>query len=153
MSCRIAAVSATSIETLALLHRAAFPEDPWDAGALAAILAIPGSFAHAAYLDETPAGLLLARDIGGECEILTLGVVPERRRLGIGGALLQAALDDARGRGLPSAVLEVAADNAAARALYARVGFVPVGRRAHYYHRRGGCIDALILRAWLAAST
>jgi ribosomal-protein-alanine N-acetyltransferase len=153
VNCRIEPAGAAAVEPLALLHRAAFPEEPWEAGAVASILAIPGSFARVGFVDDTAAGLVLARDLGGECEILALGVAPEYRRRGMGGALLQAALDEARRRGLPAAVLEVAADNKAARRLYARAGFVPVGRRAHYYRSAGGGVDALILRASLTAST
>ena len=153
MTCRIEPVSRVALEPLALLHAAAFPEDPWSAGALAAIFAIPGSFGYVAWADKTPAGFVLARDLGGECEILSLGVVPDQRRRSIGQALLQAALDEARRRGLRSAVLEVAVDNALARALYTRAGFLASGRRAHYYRRRRGSADALIMRAPLGAAT
>jgi [ribosomal protein S18]-alanine N-acetyltransferase len=153
VTCRISPISPATAEPLAFLHRAAFPEEPWDAGALAAILAIPGSFGLIASAGDEPAGFLLARDLGSECEILSLGVLPERRRRGIGGALLQAALDEARQRDLTSAVLEVAADNAAAQAVYTRAGFVRVGYRARYYKRRGGFVNALIMSAHLVAST
>ena len=43
--------------------------------------------------------------------------------------------------------LEVATGNAAALALYARAGFVEVGRRRRYY---ADLADALVLRARLA---
>jgi [ribosomal protein S18]-alanine N-acetyltransferase len=153
VTCRVEPLSSAAIEPLARLHRAAFPEEPWEAGALATILAIPGSFGHIAWAEGAPAGLVLARDLGGECEILSLGVVPERRRCGIGRALLQAVIDEARRRGLTSAVLEVAVDNPGAQTLYLRAGFDRVGLRAGYYWRRSGPVDALVLRARFSAST
>ncbi|HZT87059.1 MAG TPA: GNAT family N-acetyltransferase [Stellaceae bacterium] len=138
---------------LAILHRAAFPEDPWDRKALEIILRIPGAFGFIGWSEEGPAGFALAQDLGGECEILSLGVLPNRRRRGVGVRLLAAVLNEARRRGHASAVLEVAADNAAAYSLYLRTGFVEVGRRRDYYRRRGGSIDALIMRVQIAPST
>ena len=43
-------------------------------------------------------------------------------------------------------VLEVAVDNAPAEDLYRAAGFVAVGRRARYYSRPDGRVDAVILR-------
>ncbi len=93
-----------------------------------------------------PVGFALARDLGGECEILTLGVLPACRRRGVGRALLRAILNRARRQSIPSIVLEVAADNAAARRLYGAAGFVAVGRRPRYYRRDDETVDALLLR-------
>jgi ribosomal-protein-alanine N-acetyltransferase len=145
----IVPVDAGAAAPLAVLHIAAFPAEGWDERALATILALPDCFGRIAIDENEAAGFVLARDLGGECEILTLGVVPERRRRGIGRALLQAALAEARRRGNTSAVLEVAEENQAAQALYRRVGFVHVGNRPNYY-RRGG--EALVLRADLAST-
>jgi ribosomal-protein-alanine N-acetyltransferase len=128
------------------LHRACFPDDPWEAGALGRIMALSGGFGWLAWEGRTPAGFILVRDLGSECEILSLGVAPRWRRCGIAQALLATAIAEARRRGLPSLVLEVAIDNDAASALYSSAGFVPVGRRARYYRRPDGRVDALILR-------
>lgn len=131
---------------LAILHRACFPDDPWEAGALARIMALSGGFGWLAWEDCKPAGFILVRDLGNECEILSLGVAPYWRRRGIAKELLGAAIGEAQNRELLSLVLEVAVDNDAARDLYHAAGFVTVGRRARYYARPDGRIDALILR-------
>jgi ribosomal-protein-alanine N-acetyltransferase len=55
------------------------------------------------------------------------------RRRGLGRALLDAAIVEARARGARTMFLEVAAGNAAGRALYAGAGFVESGRRVRYY--------------------
>lgn len=143
---RIASLPLYAAEPLALLHRACFPDDPWDAAAMARVLSLAGCFGYLAWEDDAPTGFVLARDLGDECEILSLGVVPARRGRGIGARLLQAGLAEAQRRGIASAVLEVAADNSAARRLYARLGFVQVGYRPRYYRRADGTADALILR-------
>lgn len=137
---------AGSAEPLALLHRACFPEDPWDAPALERVLALAGTFGFCAWQADLPVGFMLARDLGGEFEILSLGVIPECRRGGVARALLQTVFAAAERRRSGSVVLEVAADNTAARQLYAGLGFQPVGRRPRYYTRISGYADALILR-------
>jgi ribosomal-protein-alanine N-acetyltransferase len=151
MTYRIEPIPAGSAVPLALLHRACFPEDPWDAAALERVMALAGGFGFCAWRTDTPAGFVLARDLGGEVEILSLGVLPETRRQGIGRALLRAVFAEAERRGGGSIVLEVAAENAAARALYAGLGFLSVGRRPRYYSRPAGVIDALILRCMITA--
>ena len=88
--------------------------------------------------------MILARVAADEAEILTLAVHPERRRHGLGSALLGAAVDRAIASGARSMFLEVAVTNKAARALYAAHGFVEAGLRRRYY---SDGTDALILRS------
>jgi [ribosomal protein S18]-alanine N-acetyltransferase len=133
-------------ETLALLHSACFPDDPWQASAMARLIALTGSFGWIAREGGTATGFILVRDLGNECEILSVGVLPRWRRQGIARKLLAAAIGETRERALPSLVLEVATDNRAAGALYAALGFVAVGRRPRYYRRPDGRADAMILR-------
>lgn len=89
-----------------------------------------------------PVGFLLARRAGDELHVLLMAVAPEWRRHGGGGALLEAALAAARAARLAVVHLEVRAGNAAALALYARHGFLAVGRRPRYYEGRE---DAVLL--------
>ncbi|HEY1260846.1 MAG TPA: GNAT family N-acetyltransferase [Stellaceae bacterium] len=158
MSWRIAPITGGSRELLlatplSMLHRACFPEDPWDIRAMTDILRLPGCFGAVAWSIAEPVGFALALALGEESEILALGVVPARRRAGIGAALLEAICDAARRCDARSVVLEVAADNTGARALYAGRGFVPIGRRPDYYRRGQLPIDALVLRLDLFASS
>lgn len=140
---------AFELDSLAELHAACFP-DPWDAEALAAVLAMPGAFAFIAAKgdsagDGAAAGFVIARAIAGEAEILSLGVRPSERRRGLGRRLLARGSAEAALRGTGRLFLEVAADNLAARALYLGAGFAQIGRRANYYHRPGGGVAALVL--------
>lgn len=135
---------------LSLLHRACFPEDGWPPWTIAEIMAMAGFFGRIAWEGDAPVGLGLALGLGGECEILSLGVAAERRRLGTGSALLAAIREEAARRGARSLFLEVAVDNIAGRALYAAGGFVQIGRRANYYRRVSGLVDALVLRLLLS---
>jgi RimJ/RimL family protein N-acetyltransferase len=60
------------------------------------------------------------------------------RGRGVGSALVQAAIDWARGQGLHKLCLEVFAHNTAAIALYRKHGFVEEGRRKKQYRRASG---------------
>jgi ribosomal-protein-alanine N-acetyltransferase len=146
---RLEAVSGEAAGALAaplsMLHRRCFPEEPWEPQAMAQIMAMAGFFGYVAWEDDEPVGFALALDLGGECEILALGVVPGRRRAGTGSALLAAICEEASRRGGNRVFLEVAADNAAARALYAVGSFAQIGRRRNYYRRPEGPVDALVL--------
>lgn len=125
---------------LAAIHAEAF-DAPWSAAALAELLASPGVVAAAE--DD---GFILIRVVADEAEILTLAVRPTARRAGLGARLVEAATVRAAALGAERMFLEVAESNAAARALYARSGFVEMGRRRGYYaHTDGRREDALTL--------
>lgn len=153
MNRRIEPIPETAIEALAILHRACFPDDPWEAPALGRIMALSGGFGWLAWEEEEPAGFILVRDLGNECEVLSLGVAPRWRRRGVAQELMRRAVAEAGRRGLPSVVLEVAVDNDAASDLYTALGFATVGRRPRYYKRPDGRADALILRLALPRPT
>lgn len=125
---------------MALLHGRAFAaRERWGAGAIGLQLCLPGAFGWIA-----PAGgMILARVVADEAEVLTLAVDPAVQRHGLGRALLGQALATARQRGAAAMFLEVASGNEPARALYAAVGFVTVGCRRGYYPNGS---DALVLR-------
>lgn len=136
---------AGSAPLLAELHRLAFPAgEAWGPEAIAVMLALPGSFALCAAADggADPAGFVLVRAVADEAEILTLAVLPEQRRQGIGAALLRGAIGEAAARGARTLFLEVSEANRAARALYAAAGFAGRGRRRRYYADGS---DALVL--------
>ncbi|MFZ9199513.1 MAG: ribosomal protein S18-alanine N-acetyltransferase [Paracoccaceae bacterium] len=127
---------------MAALHARSFTTPrPWSEAEIDALLASPLVFAL-----TRPGAFLLGRVVAGEAELLTIAVHPDQRRAGLGGALVDAFVTEARARGGESAFLEVAASNTAARALYANCGFAPAGRRRGYYHRPDGTSeDALVL--------
>jgi [ribosomal protein S18]-alanine N-acetyltransferase len=150
MSCQITPLPAGAALPLAAMHSACFPEEPWNAAVMDRLQALSGVFGFLAWCGDTPSGFVLARDLGDEVEVLSLGVLPVWRRRGVGRALLDAVIADAGRRGCASVVLEVAAGNPAARALYAGNGFVRVGRRPGYYRHSGEQSDGLILRRAVA---
>ena len=90
-------------------------------------------------------GFSLQRIVAGDGELLLLAVDPKHRRRGIGRALLQQFIEQARHEGTSRVHLEVRDGNPAV-VMYRTAGFKAVGRRRKYYHgRTGGEFDALTL--------
>jgi [ribosomal protein S18]-alanine N-acetyltransferase len=127
---------------LAAVHASCFTlPRPWSASEFAALLDSP----HVFVVSESN-GFVMGRAVAGEAELLTIAVMPEARRQGTGGRLVDAFLTQARALGAETAFLEVAAGNAAALALYERTGFARSGLRKGYYRGPDGQTDdALVL--------
>jgi ribosomal-protein-alanine N-acetyltransferase len=132
---------------MAAVHAASFAE-PWDARAIAEVLASPGAFGLLVREPEDGAalGFALGRTMADEAELLTLAVAPPARRKGLARALVSALAAAAETAGATSLFLEVAHDNTPALALYAALGFQQMARRPGYYSRADGPADALVLR-------
>lgn len=135
---------------MAAIHREVFADGtesawgtPWGAEAFGAQLGLPGALG---FIDPEGA-VLLARVLCPEAEVLTLAVVRQARRRGLGIALVSLAMREAAAAGAKRIVLEVGVSNAPARALYEKVGFCRVGLRRGYYADRS---DALLLAADLS---
>lgn len=68
-----------------------------------------------------------------ECQINKIAVMPEKRKIGIGKAILNHVIELTRDMGVKSWYLEVRESNTAAQALYRSAGFSSVGTRKNYY--------------------
>ena len=93
------------------------------------------------------AGYIVARETAGELHINNVAVRAEYRRRGIGSALLNRVLDEARRRKANAAFLEVRSANLAAQTLYEKSGFKAIARRADYYSepREDAVVMTLVL--------
>lgn len=159
----ISALVPGDVEVVARIHASCFDE-AWDAPTIRKVSAMPGAFGLVARADSADqgdaadrggaiTGFALARVAGGECELLSIGVAPDRRGQGIGGGLLDAALVRACAINAARFYLEVAEDNADAIRLYEARGMVPVGRQPDYYRLKNGRrAAALTMRCDLPAS-
>ena len=143
----IEAVGADAAELLGHLHARAFAK-PWSMAEIAKLMENPAVFAVVSRASE-PQGFAMAWAAAGDAELLTVAVIPEARRKGVGASLVSAASVTALVRGSASMHLEVAEDNHAARALYAKLGYEEAGRRHAYYAGEGGFVDAIVMKRTL----
>lgn len=117
---------------------------PWSEKSVAGELENPLSLWLVAMEGENLAGYVGSQTVMDETDMMNLAVAPQFRRQGVGEALVSALVASLKERGSRCLTLEVRDSNEAARALYAKLGFVEIGRRRGYY--RDPREDALILR-------
>ena len=139
----------SDVAALAAIERRCF-SDPWSVQGIEETIQYETTIALIAESGVQVAGYLMARVSGEEGDILNLAVVPEYRRKGIAGRLLERGLAVLAEAGVREAYLEVRESNGAALALYGGKGFKPVAVRPHYY--RSPLEDALVLRSPIAPS-
>jgi len=92
--------------------------------------------------------VVVDRDRQGQGHVITIDVLPEERRSGLGSRLMAAAEERLRALGCSVVILETAVDNAAAIAFYKRHGYTVIQTIPRYYL---DSIDALVLSKDLTA--
>jgi ribosomal-protein-alanine N-acetyltransferase len=88
-----------------------------------------------------------------EGELLTIGVVADQQRKGLGRMMLNKVLGIARDKNMKRVFLEVRQSNVAAIALYLSAGFREIGVRRGYYQNAGASEDALLMRCELTGES
>ncbi|WP_426109634.1 ribosomal protein S18-alanine N-acetyltransferase [Massilia sp. PWRC2] len=92
-------------------------------------------------------GYFLLMGVLDEAHLLNVSVAAPRQGQGIGRYLLGKVGACARGLGAHSVLLEVRPSNQRALAVYARHGFVEIGRRKNYYPAHDGLREeAIVMR-------
>jgi ribosomal-protein-alanine N-acetyltransferase len=122
------------------IERRAFTT-PWSLAMFVLELSKPSGICLAAEVERELVGYLVCSRYDTVWHLMNIAVEPDRRRRGIGSALLQALLervgDDAQ------VTLEVRRSNQGAVVLYEQFGFRSVGVRRRYYADNGE--DAVIM--------
>jgi [ribosomal protein S18]-alanine N-acetyltransferase len=151
---RLRGVKRTDLDALFAIDRECFrPGIAYTRAHLRYYLCHPHSISILAEDDETKAivGFAIAESYLEEGSpighIITIDILPQNRRQGIGRLLIDAILAQLSAVGASIARLEVAADNAVARAFYRELGFKRTGRIPGYYMGR---LDALVMEKSLA---
>ncbi|MFS8036280.1 GNAT family N-acetyltransferase [Xanthobacter sp. AM11] len=137
--------AARDIPHLAAIHARAFARG-WGADEFERLLSERHVRAHVACEGprRPPSGFILSHVVVPEAEVLTIAVVTDRRRRGLGRALLAHHLARLAAEGVSTSFLEVEEGNAPALSLYRSLGYRESGRRRGYYG--AGSTDALMLR-------
>jgi ribosomal-protein-alanine N-acetyltransferase len=148
-SIRLATARVADLAAVMRVMDAAFaPEygEAWSGAQLLTLFALPSARVCVAWDGEQPCGFSAARMAGPESELLLLAVDPACRGRGIGALLMRDWQVWATALGADEYFLEMRADNDAVH-LYARAGFLEVGRRSAYYRGNDGIMrDAITMR-------
>lgn len=143
-------VTLEASKELSHIHKQCFDQG-WEEASINSLLATPGTVALLAIDNEVsgraPCGFTLLRSSGDELEILTLAVLPQKRRRKVGSVLMNAIRDHAREEGIPKIFIEYEDGNDAAANLYKSAGYDCTGRRKNYYRHNDGTVnDAITAR-------
>jgi [ribosomal protein S18]-alanine N-acetyltransferase len=141
-------------ERLYAIDQACYPRGiAYSRSTLREFLSMPGADCLVARAGESAesevAGFIIAESAGADAHIITIDVLEEYRRAGVGTALLRAIEQRLAARGARRVELETATSNAAGVAFWERHGYRKTGVLRGYYLGR---LDAWKMRKQLAAS-
>ncbi len=125
---------------------------PWSRKTLASCLEAPYWGESVVGAEACVVGFFLFQQILDEVTLMNICVRPSGQGRGIGRAMLERGLRQARARGANHCFLEVRAGNTAAIGLYRALGFVEAGRRKGYYPAQDGREDAVLMSLALGES-
>lgn len=133
-ACSIEPMQSADLAAVAQIERDSF-SDPWTPANFSEGLNWEQSFFRVARQDGEVVGYLCTLIAAGEMHIANVAVGESRRGLGIGRALVEEGLNEARRRGCLAVWLDVRQSNRQARALYEQLGFRRVLVRQKYYRK------------------
>jgi ribosomal protein S18 acetylase RimI-like enzyme len=151
---RIREFDKADFDTLWRIDQACFdPKLAYSRPEMAFYMRRPGSFTLVAEAEGNPGsgilGFIVAETRRKSGHIITIDVVAEARRAGVGSALLRAAEDRLLRAGAVAVALETPVNNAAAIHFYKQKGYFVEKTVAGYY---SGQMDALVMTKDLARS-
>ena len=114
-------------QKLSNLHKKCFPKKPWSADDFRDLKQ------SGCEIIMSENGFIVYRIAVDEAEVITIGVNPEKRRLGIASAMIRIIEKNLKNQGVKKIFLEVASNNIPAQKLYENCGFKTVGLRPKYY--------------------
>lgn len=135
-------IEPSDLDEIMVIEQASFAF-PWSHRFFLQELRVPCARSLLAVVGGKGVGYIVYWALPGEVDIHNLAVDPAHRRKGIGRALLQKVIEEARGNGSTRVTLEVRKSNEAAQRLYHSLGFVARGIRRGYYSDDGE--DALAM--------
>jgi ribosomal protein S18 acetylase RimI-like enzyme len=154
VSFRIRQFEKADFDTLWRIDQACFdPQLAYSRPEMAFYMRRPGSFTLVAEAEGVPGngilGFIVAETRRKSGHIVTIDVVAEARRAGVGSALLRAAEDQLLRAGVVAVALETPVNNAAAIRFYKQKGYFVEKTVTGYY---SGQMDALVMTKELAPS-
>jgi ribosomal-protein-alanine N-acetyltransferase len=140
---QVAPVSHFWIDTLVAIDASWNPKS-WSERLFAQELNNPAARVRGVFVGDALVGYLIAHVVLDEAHIVSLGVAPISRGLGLGRVLIDDFIRTAAIENVKVVTLQVRVSNEVAERLYRKVGFQLAGMRKHYYSDNGE--DALTMR-------
>lgn len=137
---------------LVSMEKILFADSPWSMGQFKEeFKGIPRTHFFTVAVDSNNqilgyAGVMVVAP-GVEADVLTIGVLPQHRKTGVGRAFMEQLENWASDRESNAMMLEVGIENAGAISLYETLGYSKISVRKSYY---GAGLDALVMRKELS---
>jgi ribosomal-protein-alanine N-acetyltransferase len=139
---RFRPMNSSDLSEVIEIERASFAY-PWSTNFFLQELKVGCARSLLAVVGDRSVGYIIYWLLQHEIDVHNLAVHPSYRRQGIGRALLEAVIEEARRQRANRVTLEVRKSNEAAQKLYQALGFSAKGVRTAYYSDDGE--DALIM--------
>ena len=142
------AAAALDLPVLVSMEKILFDGSPWSMGQFKEeFKGVPRTHFFTVAVDDDNqiigyAGVMVPAP-GVEADVLTVGVLPEHRKAGIGKAFMAELENWAIDKESNAMMLEVGIDNATAINMYKQLGYQQISVRTNYY---GAGLDALVMR-------
>jgi ribosomal-protein-alanine N-acetyltransferase len=142
MQVEIGDASAIGLDELYSIEFTCFGKEAFTKQQIAYLLTDYNSIGLTAKIDGEIAGFIIAsiyaekKSLAGH--ILTIDVVPQYRRKGVGSSLMKAVEDIFRKKNVRTSHLEVREDNSTAVKLYEKLGYRKIGKLKNYYGNANG---------------
>ena len=114
------------------LEKSCFP-DPWSQKSLRSTITEDDSYFAVAITDGKIVGYINTTYVLDEMNLNRICVLPQYRKMGAAGLLMEGMFAHARQKGLAQIFLEVRLSNVEAQRVYQRFGFKVVGERKGFY--------------------
>jgi len=131
---KIRGMTCNDVDAVCEIEKASFSV-PWSREIFVETLDNEDNEFYVAEADSEIAGYINLWYVLDEVTVANIAVAKDFRRKGIGGALMEYALDIAREKGMSAATLEVRQSNYPAIKLYESFGFESAGIRPDYYEK------------------
>jgi len=140
--------SALDLPILVSMEKVLFADSPWSMGQFKEeFKGIPRTHFFIVALDTENQiigyAAVMVPAPGIEADVLTVGVLSEHRKAGIGKAFMEQLARWAKDKESNAMMLEVGTENVAAINLYKQLGYQQISVRTNYY---GVGLDALVMR-------
>ncbi len=142
------AAAALDLPVLVSMEKILFADSPWSMGQFKEeFKGVPRTHFFTVAVDDDNqiigyAGVMVPAP-GVEADVLTVGVLAEHRKAGIGKAFMAELENWAIDKESNAMMLEVGIDNATAINMYKQLGYQQISVRTNYY---GAGLDALVMR-------
>lgn len=140
----------SDLDAIMQIEHECFASDAWSKESMYEELTGAEKYYIVAYRDEHLIGYAGLNKLPTvhQSEVQTIAVLPSARGIGLGRALMEQLLTEARRTGCLEVFLEVRADNPVAHGLYRSLGFEQIDLRKRYYQPDN--VDAVVMRAILS---